>query len=225
MVDCMKKYLSKKVILAIVFAVFGAAAFVCGDSASAKTLDISRTKYGYGEYTLTARATDANGVSAERSVTYYYLPVVGELVEGGEDGEYVIDLDYDDDDGSETGLDDVELIEIIITDSEGNPIESIPPIYVEPPQVEVVLDFNEYGLDDGEYMILINAYGDDTTKPLYEPYIIKVKYDGSEVIVVPNTGNVTQTLNIMKNDYLVTGLIIFGIIALSGIMIVSKKNR
>ena len=91
--------------------------------------------------------------------------------------------------------------------------------------MEVVLDFNEYGLDDGEYMILINAYGDDTTKPLYEPYIIKVKYDGSEVIVVPNTGNVTQTLNIMKNDYLVTGLIIFGIIALSGIMIVSKKNR
>ena len=225
MVDCMKRLLSKKVILTIAFAMFGVVAFAYGDPVSAKTLDISRTKNGYGEYTLTARATDANGISAERSVTYYYLPVVGEIVEGEEDGEYVIDLDYDDDDGSESGLDDVKLIEIIITDDEGNPIESIPPIYVEPPQVEVVLDFDEYGLEDGEYMILINAYGDDTTKPLYEPYIIKVKYDGSEVIVVPNTGNVTQTLNIMKNDYLVTGLIVFGIIALSGIVIVSKKNR
>ncbi len=228
----LNKLSMKQYVPALLFVLFGLFTVWRCDAASAKVVNLSGSQYGYGEYTLTARGTSQDGVISESSVTFDYLPVIGEIVndgggEGDGDGDGIIELDleYDYDDGSETGLDDVVLIEIIVTDEDGNRIDDIPPIYITPPDTDVQIDLGQYDLEDGVYQLVIITYGDDETTPLDSPFIIKFEYKDSDVIVVPDTGSITKTLSGTKSDYLITGLMIFAILAFSGIFIIVRNDK
>lgn len=82
------------------------------------------------------------------------------------------------------------------------------------------------GLDSGEYtavLIYKNGYG----KQVGNSVKFKIKYDAGKAIIVPDTGSFFQNLNISREDYLITGLVVFVIIGVVafGIVIRNKRNR
>ena len=146
------------------------------------------------------------------------------------DSEGKVDLDVD------TSVDTVDKIEIIVRDKDGdvvriievdrntgnvivrdangNIIKEIPNGYVNG-KLNIPMD----GLDSGDYNIEV-IYRDKNGNIVGVPYSTNVDYTAKEV-PVPNTGAFFQNLNISKQDYLVTGLIIFfvfGVVAFGVVM-------
>ncbi len=83
----------------------------------------------------------------------------------------------------------------------------------------------------GEYSI--HAYGYDNSEPkvLIEDFY-NFKYSEEEPtptptpIPVPNTGSTTDSkINLMQTDYLITGLIIFLLVGISGFIFISRREK
>lgn len=187
-----------------------------------KNIDIKVSDYGYGEYLVKAVAIGYNDVTDEDYVTFYYLPVVGEATENSSIGGYDVDLQYSADDGTvDTG--EVSKIIVNVYDSNGNLIEGLSPVEVLPPTTHIELPFEKYNLPTGTYTISISAYNIDGEE-LYKPYEIEVYYQ-APALPVPNTGGIFQDLNISRTDYLITGLIIFGIVAVAGVTFIIRNDK
>ena len=187
------------------------------------TLDLSdESKYGFGDYVFSVKATGLDGQPVEEVIRFSYLPIVADLEEEEMTGDYEIDLDYIPDDGTEEGKGNVDTILINIYDADGNPVGPSP-IRVDAPATSVSFNLDEYGLPDGVYTVELSAYDRDGNL-LYKPFVIGViNYKG--VVPTPDTGAPFQNLNISRTDYLVTGLIIFGIVGLGGFMFIAKRNK
>ena len=79
------------------------------------------------------------------------------------------------------------------------------------------------GLAYGEYTGTI-TYKDGSGKIVGDSKPIKIKYDG-EAIIVPDTGSFFQGLNISREDYLITGLIVFMVAGIAGFAFVKMKGK
>ena len=182
--------------------------------------------FGYGEYKITVRGTDDNGVYDEKSIEFEYVPVIAN-VETDEDGEQYINLDYIPDDGTDDSEGDVDKIVIIIKDEDGNEIPNIPPIVVPAPQDVVPLPFDENDLPSGKYIIEVLAYDEDKAEdePLYKPTNLPVKYDAEEGIIVPDTGSFSKIMNFARTDYLISAAAVFGLVVVSGLFIIIKPSN
>ena len=181
-------------------------------------------QYGYGHYKVTLTGVGIDGSSVEDSVEFEHVAATADIKPNGEDGKVDIDLDYGDDD-SKTEDEKVEKVEIEILDSDGNPIPGVPPIVVTPPTDHVVIDLSEYDLPDGDYIIKVTPYNKNGDV-LPGGNSVRVHYDGS--IVVPSTadtGGLFKGLNISSTDYLVTGLGVFLVVGIGGLVFVGKRNR
>lgn len=190
-------------------------------NALAKEIDVRTSDYGYGEYVIHVKGIGYNGVYDEDSVTFYYLPVYAEITEDEDTGKYYVDLDYEADDGTEQSDGEVAKIIINVYDENGNLVEGLSPITVTPPTTKVELPMAAYNLPTGTYTIKVAAYDADNNE-LYKPYVFQFYY---ETVEVPNTGSVFKNLNISKEDYLVTGLLIFFIFGIVGFGIIARGNR
>ena len=180
---------------------------------------------GYGIYTVTVVGTNAGEVVSEQSISFEFLPVIVDTTRDPETGDADVTLDYDEDNN------DIDHFVIIIKDSDGNPIDGIPPIIVTPPDTKVTIPFSEYGLPEGKYIIETTAYDADGNA-LYTPYNAAFKYSlepepepEHEDIPVPNTGGFLKNLNISRTDYLITGLIIFFTFGIGSIVFVMKGKK
>ena len=178
-------------------------------------------KLSYGQYIITVRG-EGQGSSDEKSVAFEFVPVEANVVKDGDDTKVVVDYDDSTDGG-------VAYIIIEILDENGQKVTGDGlPIKIEKPATSAPIDFGDYGLEEGNYQIIISAFGeDDDENPLYEPIVLDVKYDGEEDIdiVVPDTGTAYHMLNLANKDYLITGLMIFFFLAISGIVLIANKNK
>lgn len=80
------------------------------------------------------------------------------------------------------------------------------------------------GLDSGDYTTVItykNKYG----KQVGNSSTVKIKYDAGKAIIVPDTGSFFQNLNISREDYLITGLVVFMIIGVVAFGVVARNRR
>lgn len=182
-----------------------------------KTLPINLDDYGYGNYKLTISGEDAEGVLYEDGVEYSYIPVVADSTQTEDSSEVNIGLDYNTDPDSR-----VDTIEVIIYDENG---QEVTRTTVEAPATSAAFDFNS--LPSGNYTAVVTAY-DENGNALYEPYSYDFYYtapDTRRVVPVPNTGSVSQGTNISMTDYLITGLIIFGVVAIAGTVYMIKNDR
>ena len=209
---------------AILMALAFAFSFAPSAEVAAKDIPIDVTTHGYGKYVVTVRGEGLQGVWDADSVTFYYYPVYGEVVQ--ENDKTYVDLQYDPDDGSPdpstTG--EVASIAVRVYDENGNEV-GFSPITVTPPTTRIELPFEEYGLGSGTYTVKIFAY-DRNGGQLGDPYIFTITYDdGKEVIPVPDTGGLMQNMNISQQDYLITGLIIFGIVAVAGTVFIVRNDK
>ncbi len=174
-------------------------------------LDLLAEDYGYGEYRVEIVGIGFNDVKDFETVEFALYPVIGEASEA-DDGKVYLDLQYD------TENENINTIGINIYDENGNLVNVLSPITVNTPDMRVELPFAENNLPTGNYRIEITAYNVEGDA-LYKPYVTYYYY---EMIPVPNTGTLFSNLNISRTDYLVTGLIIFFLAAILGIIFIVK---
>ena len=178
------------------------------------SLDLLAEDYGYGEYRVEIVGIGFNDIKDFETIEFAFYPVVGEANEA-EDGKVYLDLQYD------TENENINTIGINIYDENGNLVNTLSPITVNSPDMRVELPFAENNLPTGNYRIEITAYNAEG-EALYKPYITYYYY---EMIPVPNTGTLFSNLNISRTDYLVTGLMIFFVAAILGIVLVTKGKN
>ncbi len=192
-------------------------------ASAAKIVEINASDYGYGRYVVTARGVGEQGVYDEDSVVFYYLPVAVQAEET-EDENVKLTLDYVADTGEDETNGNVSSIVIRVYDENGNEITKLSPVTVEPPTTTVTLPFSDYDLPAGKYRFEVTAYDRDG-EVIYQPYEFWFDYTVEEDILVPDTGNFFEQLNISRGDYLITGLIVFISVALAGTLIITKTSK
>ena len=182
-------------------------------------------QYGYGSYRVTLAGEGMDGSVVEDSVEFTYEAAEVDIQADGESGEISIDLNYDNDDPTLTDEEKVDKIEVEILDKDGNPIPGVDPIVVMPPADHVDIDFNEYGLPEGDYIIAVNVYNKNG-ELLPGSKRMTVHYNGS--IVVPSTadtGGLFKGLNISSTDYLITGIGVFLVVGIGGLILINKRSK
>lgn len=85
------------------------------------------------------------------------------------------------------------------------------------------LPMSKYGAKTGWYELVAIAYGQDG-KEVISMNTYRFYYDPGTPNV-PGAGTVMDNLNISRVDYVVTGLIAFGAVAMFGIYLVARKSR
>lgn len=190
---------------------------------AAEIIEIHASEYGYGKYVVTAKGIGEQGVYDEDIVVFYYLPVAAQAEET-EDENVKLTLDYVADTGDDDTNGNVSTIEIKVYDENGNEITALSPVTVKAPTTSVILPFSEHDLPAGKYKFEIIAYDRDG-EMIYQPYEFWFDYTVEEDILVPDTGNFFEQLNISRGDYLITGLIVFISVALVGTLIITKTSK
>ena len=95
-----------------------------------------------------------------------------------------------------------------------------------PTTVKVKLPFaSEGGLPNGPYFINIDFYGPSgAIMPAYSARM-KYNYGAHKDIPVPDTGGMMGSLNLANQDFVITGIIIFSIVAVSGVAVLMKGRK
>ena len=177
--------------------------------------------YGYGHYKITVESAGVGGVTDISYTTFDYLPVTGTVEQEKGTNNVKVDLDYDTSDDS-----NVKNVTITITDEGGNVV--VEPIVLDRPATEANFDFGNLGLPDGTYTVTIIANGENG--PLYTEYVTKVTFSNINPPIVPvpstaDTGGMFKNNNISQTDYLITGLVIFGIVDIAGVAFIMRNDK
>ena len=199
--------------------------FDAGGEIGTVTTPLNLKNYGFGEYRITVTGKDADGTPASSTtIEFGYYPVEAEAKQEENTSNVDVELNYDTSDPEIAG------IVINVYDEDGNLIDGLTQT-VTPPATNANLNFS--GLNSGSYTIVATAVDGDGNA-LYEAYRTTLDYkepSKGPVVPVPNTadtGGLFQNSNISSVDYLVTGLLVFGIVAVVGIgfaMRNGKKNK
>lgn len=189
--------------------------------------NVNVAQYGYGEYTLHTDAQGYNGSVSNDTTRFNYRAIRAEFTsEVAGNGDPILKV---------TSGPDVDTLIISVYDKAGNPLfvdengKEIP-VEISRDQIEaaanenlVTLPFEKYGAPAGEYTAVViarNADGDTislaTADVNYKPIAPEVPDAGA---------NTLADLNITHVDYLVTGLIFFGLVAGFALFLVFRKSR
>lgn len=191
-------------------------------------LDLKGPQFGYGSYVLTVRGTGYDGVTDEDIIEFTRTPFTAELEEEEDSGKTYVDLDYVPDEEGEIDEGEIEKFVIEVYDKDGNLISPLSPIEVPSPEKQAELPFDEYDLESGKYTVKVTAY-DKNGKALEVKYLYKDYNNGKEIPVpdtnAPDTGGLFKNLNISQSDFMITGLLIFFMVGIAGIVFVSKKDK
>ena len=185
------------------------------------TEGVNLSNYGTGKFTFTVSGTGEDGVTSTDTLEVTYYPVISNIEEG-DDGEVYVDIDYDPDvvkDGEVYVYVDGKKTDIVLRIPEDIGSDG-----------KILIPLDDLGPGDHKISVEIVAY-DEEGKPVDGIYIEDndIPYETVEVpdTNAPDTGGLFRNLNITKEDYLVTGLIVFfvfGVVAF-GIVARNRKNR
>lgn len=181
-------------------------------TAFAKEIELNASDYGYGKYTVSVRGTGYDGVYDEDIVTFYYLPLTASYDVNPVTGEYAVKIDeYSDDTASASIYLENELIGTL----ERAEFES------------GSVTFYLAGKPAGTYTVKVVARGENGETLYDQPFILTINYKPSEVpdAGAPDTGGLFQDLNISKEDYIITGIIVFFVLGVVAFSIVAKGRK
>lgn len=177
-----------------------------------------------GVYTITHKYFDTEGVLMNTVITTF--------IKSGLDGgiDVPVEPEVDTVTTIETNIynDNGELVRVLkadratgvmeVYDANGNLILTVPDGYK-----DGHLTIPMKGLPAGDYIGIImfkNQYG----RLVGNTRRIRIHWGGDGGIIVPDTGGLFQGLNISREDYLITGAVVFAIIGIVAFGVV-KKNR
>ena len=175
-------------------------------------------EYGHGDFKVTVHGA-ANGVETAPADTieFTYTTHTGGAWQDPETGKVVVDPGVEPDDRR------VDHVEANVYDEDGNLVDELSPTEFKEPFDPQELDFSKHDLPSGWYTVEIiqyDQYGDQVGQPRYFTFW----YERPE-IAVPNTGDFFAGLNISRTDYLLTGLIVFGLAAGLGLFFVVRGRK
>lgn len=199
------------------------AIFAPAEATSAKTIDIDASEYGYGKYIVTVQGYVDNVILAEDSALFYYLPILATSSVDDTTGKHYVDLDYL---TGNAGAEEIAKIVLNVYDENDKLVEALSPITVLPPVKNVEIPFAAKNMPSGIYKISVSVYNANGDR-LYEPYILTVEYKATVVpdAGAPDTGGLFQDLNISKESYLVSGLIVFFVLGIVAFGIVTRGAK
>lgn len=175
-------------------------------------LSLDEGEFGYGTYVISVVGTDEHGAELPLDETSFtFAPITAEAEQDENDGTIGLRItDYGD---------DVESIDVYL---EGELVATIPKDDFDKVTKITMGDDKE----SGDYAFeLMPHYTDGSTGGTAS----EVPFDYDTTFVphtdVPDTGRFFRDLNISKEDYLVTGLIIFFVFGIVAFGIVTRNNR
>ena len=186
--------------------------------------NLKLSNYGVGTFLLSVKGLGHDGVTATDILTRKFSNIISNL-EIGDDGEVYANIEYN--------QEEVKSGEItVFVDGKDTGTRLKIPEDIQGGRVKIPLDDD---LTAGEYTVSIGivAYDADGNEL---PGIV-IENNGVDIEIAdipdtnapdsPDTGGLFRSLNISKEDYLITGLIVFfvfGIVAF-GIVARNRKNR
>ncbi len=106
--------------------------------------------------------------------------------------------------------------------ADGSLVKEFSPTEVLPPFELVSFPFAEYGMPSGTYTFEIIEYGENNV----EIYRYNIEFEYTAIVIpVPNTGAVLADLDISRTDNVITGIIVFGLVALVSLVIVARGRK
>lgn len=171
----------------------------------------------------------------DEGVEFQYRAIKVDMPTTGDDEEGKPITDEKGDPEVTIGIsDDVYSLFFQVYDASGNPVFAVDgveePILVSRDKFDLEsgsytlnLPMSQYGAKSGWYELVAIAYAQDG-KEVVSMNVYRFYYD-SETPNVPGTGTIMENLNISRADYVVTGLIAFGAVAVFGVYLVARKSR
>lgn len=156
---------------------------------------------GYNDYIVTLKARGVETYD-EDLIEIIYSPYNITETGSAENKDPITTVDYNE---------DVRQFYITAFDKDGSALFSAPISYT--PETsgidskEFTLPFASYGATTGKYRIVLS--GIDTSGRSIDPVVIEINYVAPPAPDAPDTGAFKGDLNITKEDFLVTGLIVF----------------
>ena len=187
--------------------------------------------FGYGDYKVTVKGSGyGNDNITEDVIVFHYSRFNGSIQGTGSDsgtgdrldspltGGLIIDPGVDPNDST------IGHVGICVRHSNGTPVKGMCPINIEAPFDALPLEFDEMPTD--RYTVEFQAYDKDGN-PIGAPQIYRFYYkiDESKIAATPDTGAAFGSLNISRQDYLLTGLIVFVAAAVLGIVFVVRRKE
>ncbi len=168
--------------------------------------------YEYGKYIISAEAIASDGSSTvpDDYVTFEYLPVIVTVEEDTTTGDYTVTV--------VSHGDDVDSVEVYL---EGVIVGTLDKDNLDKPVV-----FSMADKPSGTYTITVVAKDADGNV-LYIPLTITINYEAIEIPDAgkPDTGGLFKNVEISKEDYLTTGVIIFFILGIVAFGVVAKGKK
>jgi len=110
-----------------------------------------------------------------------------------------------------------------VYDANGNLILTIPNGYRENMgKGDLIIPME--GLDAGDYTAIL-MYKTASGRIVGNTKTFRIHFDGDKTIVVPDTGGFFQGLNISREDYLITGAVVFAIIGVVAFGVVARNRN
>lgn len=183
-------------------------------------ITINVPDHGYGNYVIYTKGVGPSGVFDEETVVFYCIPLIADVVEDETSNEYYADLDYIADDGTEETRGNVKYVDVDVYNDHD---ELVKHFRVPAPVYRLNLEMDEDDLPSGDYTLVVTSYDADG-EVIYEPFEKVFHYEALDIDVA-DTGVFFGQLEIAKNDYLITSLIIFMLVAIAGIIIIAKTGN
>ena len=210
---------------------------------------VDNDKLVYNRYVLHVESHSPIGYD-EDDIEFYYVPAV--LTQTGSADttqDPVVNIEYDE---------GVAKVEVMPVDSKGNPLFDKPIILELTPDEtgkfpagskSVTLPFGSYGLDSGEYSVVVTSYKqtsepavdeddnpitDEDGNPIYNygyevlPSPIdtfRVSYVQPPAPDVPDTGRFLGNLNIAQSDVIITSVVAFIGVAMVAFLLLGRKKK
>lgn len=207
------------------------APYVPATNSGQHTFDIDVAQYGYTDFELRLVAHGNNGATFNDMVSFSYRAISAAFDQGNNvNGDPILNIGLNE---------EVEKLTVYVYDKAGNPAfvdengKEIPIMLdrtaIDPKTGHILtaLPFGEHDLTTGDYTAVVTAYNDDgdiismaTASTHY------VSPSDPEAPETPNTGSLfIEGLNITRLDYLLTGLIVFGMMSAFAVYLVVRKHR
>ena len=198
------------------------------DDAGTYSFELDVAPYGFGEFALHTSVVGYDGVARETdTVSFTYNAAVVDTDQGMDDNrDPIIGIEVSD---------STKRVVVTVFDKDGNPAfvdenGNIVNIELDRSDIDpvtgkllVTLPFEKYGAKAGTYTAVISAYDQDDK--LLSMQTIYIEYSPITPDT-PNTGMLSiGDLNISRIDYLVTGLIAFGVAAGFALVLIYRKSR
>ncbi|MBQ9180487.1 hypothetical protein IJ135_00085 [Candidatus Saccharibacteria bacterium] len=163
----------------------------------------------YGQYTITVEVIGTDGTPISDYLSFKYVPVRGSIINAGGKPTAVID-----------GLgDDAETV--VIYDGDGNELGRATKAELEANGMQIPLNLDQVGCQTNVYVYAYDAHGNQ----LGEPTLLTMDCPEIPGTSAPDTGGLFQNLNISREDYLITGLLVFLVVGIIGFGVVARSRR